>query len=162
MAVYTVHAPPIRGNARLTAAEDCVFVKDGFSLPAFVFAPLWLAFHHLWLALIGYLAAAAALGFGLALAGIAEGLAFIAFVCLALVVGAEGGTLRRWTLAQRDWRELGVVVAADRDAAERRFFDSWTASASKESQRAEAPERTFAVPAAPGVIGLFPEPEVRR
>lgn len=162
MAVYTVHAPPIRGNARPADAEHYVFIKDGFNLAAFLFAPLWLGFYRLWLALIGYLVIVAVLALGLVLAGIAGGLALLAFLCLALFVGAEGGTLRRWTLARRDWRELGVVVAADRDAAERRFFDSWTTSAWRETQRADAREQAFAAPAASGVIGLFPEPEARR
>lgn len=166
MAVYTVHAPPVRGTVRSSDAERFVFVKDGFSLPAFLVAPLWLGFHRLWLALLGYLAAVAVLGTGLALAGITGGIALLAFLCLALFVGAEGGTLHRWTLAQRDWRELGVVVATDHDAAERRFFNSWTASDMTGSglvrdQQTEARGQTFAA-APPGVIGLFPEPEARR
>ena len=33
--------------------------------------------------------------------------------------------MRRWTLARRGWKNLGVVVGDDLEAAERRFFDAW-------------------------------------
>ncbi len=81
---------------------------------------------------------------------------------IALLVGFEAGTLWRWTLNRRRWTEVGVVVAPDREGAERRFFDAYFAD-----PRPSPPPATAAPPLrvpqpAPAVIGLFPEPEPRR
>jgi hypothetical protein len=48
-------------------------------------------------------------------------------VLLALLLGFEAASLQRWTLSRRNWRQLDIVVADDEEAAERRFFDRWTA-----------------------------------
>src|ERR1700712_5643465 len=52
MPVYTVHAPAADDGE----ADRFTFVRDGFHFWAFVFGPLWLARHRLWLALLGYIA----------------------------------------------------------------------------------------------------------
>ena len=46
---------------------------------------------------------------------------------IALLMGFEAASLQRWTLSRRKWRQLDIVVADDEEAAERRFFDRWTA-----------------------------------
>ena len=51
---------------------------------------------------------------------------FAALLLIALLMGLEAATLKRWTLARRGWRQLDVVIADDEDAAERRFFDRWS------------------------------------
>src|SRR5579871_6986646 len=48
-------------------------------------------------------------------------------VLLALLLGFEAASLKRWTLSRRKWRQLDVVVADDEETAERRFFDRFTA-----------------------------------
>src|SRR5258708_35997718 len=52
MPVYTVHAPLTNG-ADLTATDKFAFVRDGFHFWAAVAGVVWLAWHRLWLALIG-------------------------------------------------------------------------------------------------------------
>ena len=57
MAVYTVHVPAsYYGSDVRTAPDQLVFVRDGFYVWAFVGTFLWLLWHRLWLALIGYVA----------------------------------------------------------------------------------------------------------
>ena len=46
---------------------------------------------------------------------------------IAMLMGLEAASLRRWTLSRQKWRPLDVVVADDEEAAERRFFDRWRA-----------------------------------
>src|SRR5215467_10410755 len=53
MPVYTVHAPATNG-ADLTATDKFAFVRDGFHFWAAVAGLIWLAWHRLWLALIGW------------------------------------------------------------------------------------------------------------
>ena len=67
---------------------------------------------------------------------------FIVGVLIALLIGFEGPTLRRWTLARRGWINHGVVVADDEESAERRFFDAWIA---REARPVPAAGRRYAV-----------------
>jgi len=90
------------------------------------------------------------------------------WVLIALLVGFEAASLRRWTYKRRRWDNLGLVVAPDRESAERRFFDSWTAGSwtadyPSDPQAVPAPPTSMPAPlSAPAVIGLFPEPQPRR
>jgi hypothetical protein len=174
MSIYTVHAPPAKADRSAPDPERFVFVRDGFSFWVFLLGPLWMLWHGLWLVLAGYLVLAAALQFALRAAGTQSGLAFVAGALLALLVGFEAATLRRLTLARRRWKNVGIVVGDDLEAAERRFFDAWVhgdprAPASPKSlpntpvPPASAPpgSRVTAM-AGPEIIGLFPSPGASR
>ena len=57
MRTYTIHERPDPPADRVDRAESLVFVKDGFSWVAALFAPLWLLVHRLWWPLLGYIVA---------------------------------------------------------------------------------------------------------
>jgi len=78
---------------------------------------------------------------------------------LALLVGFEAATLRRFALARRGWQSLGLVVGDDLDAAERRFYDAWIRN---ETPAAPSVPSNWRPQASPEVIGLFPQPEAPR
>src|SRR3954468_6160662 len=122
MPVYTVHAPVANG-ADLTATDKFVFVRDGFHFWAAVAGVVWLAWHRLWLALIGWVVLLGGIGGGFAARGVGRGTIFAVDLLLALLLGFEAASLRRWTLSRRKWRQLDIVVADDEETAERRFFD---------------------------------------
>ena len=172
MPVYTVHAPVTNG-ADLIATDKFAFVRDGFHFWAAVAGVIWLAWHRLWLALIGWIVLLLAVNIGLAWLGVGSRTIFFIDVVLALLLGFEAASLRRWTLSRRKWRLLDIVVADDEEAAERRFFDRWTArhrvtSDSYSVDRGgppptrNVPGQPFSKPPPPipqgGIIGLFPEP----
>jgi Protein of unknown function (DUF2628) len=155
MAVYTVHAPP-SGGARLEAAERFVLVRDRFSWPAFWFGPLWMLWHRLWLALLGYLVVLVGLGVALRLTGDSAAASGVIALAVALLIGGEASSLRRFSLQRRGFRLCGVVVGDDLEAAERRFF-----SALAEAPKDPRPQPASGSPSAagvPDVIGLFPHP----
>jgi len=159
MAVYTVHEPPRRDDDALAHTERFVFVRDGFSWAAFLFGPLWMLRHRLWLAFVVYLIVVFALGAATRVAGDGD---WVIGICLvvALLIGFEASTLRRYGLARRRWKTVGVVVGDDVESAERRFFDAWAAGGV--SRPAPPPAAKQAVPAPSGpIIGLFPEPGAR-
>src|SRR5438128_5717624 len=112
MPVYTVHAPVTNG-ADLTATDRFAFVRDGFNFWAAVAGVIWLAWHRLWLALLGWIVLMAAVDFGLAALGVRSGSIFLVNALLALLLGFEAASLRRWTLSRRKWRQLDIVVADD-------------------------------------------------
>ena len=171
MPVYTVHAPKSVGLEPLAATDRFVFVRDGFHFWAFVAGPLWLLFHRLWLALIGYLVLSFVAEVALSKLGVPSGPRMLAMFLIALLMGFEASSLRRWSLSRGRWRQLDVVVADRPEAAERRFFDRLTAAGRPRetySNDRGAPPPTRHVPAQPfsrgpeDVIGLFPQPGVTR
>jgi len=122
MPVFTVHAPRSYGTDVRTSPDRIVFVRDGFSVWAFLFGPMWLIWRRLWLALVGYIALQLAVEFTLRLIHATQDTRFFVMFMIALLMGLEASTLRRWTLTRRKWRQLDVVVARNREDAERRFF----------------------------------------
>jgi hypothetical protein len=167
MPAYTVHEPPARDSDDDAAAADrFVFVRDGFSMWAFLFSPLWMIWRRLWLVLLLYIVLIAALQAGLWALGASGLVKFIVGVLVALLIGFEAPSLRRWTFARRGWFNHGVVVADSEESAERRFFDAWVGretrapAANLAGANPQTPYRTAADP--PDVIGLFPEPQSRR
>jgi hypothetical protein len=105
-----------------------VFVRDGFSWSAALFAPLWMLAHRLWLPLLGYVVAAALIELVRESGVVASGWTTIAAIALNLLVGFEADTLRRWSLGRRGWAMLGSVSGRNREDCERRFFDMWLPS----------------------------------
>jgi hypothetical protein len=163
MAAYSVFAPPL-SQAGAAGAERFRFVRDGFSWPAFILGPIWMLFHRLVLVLVLWLAVVLILGAVTRLLGVPSGTASLVFLLLALLIGLEASTLRSWTLKRRGWREIGIVVADELEAAERRFFDELHGQ-DPTGFGTPAPGRFAMLDRTQGgsdVIGLFPEPRGSR
>lgn len=126
MASYLVLTPP--GGPETDHARTR-FVRDGFSLIAFLFPGLWLLAKRLWfggaLALIlQALAITIARQPGLFLAGLALA------VAVSMLVALEGPSLVTGDLERKDWTLDAIVVADDIDTAEELYFnDPATAAA---------------------------------
>jgi hypothetical protein len=176
MPVYTVHAPTAN-SLDIEATDRFAFVRDGFHFWAAVLGVVWLAWHRLWLALTGWIVLMAALDFGMVKLGVGGGTILLVDILLALLLGYEAASLERWTLSRRNWHQLDIVVADDEEAAERRFFDRWTARQRglgndqlAIDRGAPPPTRDIAgqpfskPPPLPhsDIIGLFPEPGAPR
>jgi hypothetical protein len=172
MPVFTVHAPSATA-ADLRATDKFTFVRDGFHFWAMVLGPLWLIWNRLWLALIGWIIAVLAIDVAMTRLGTGGAAIFLVNLLIALLMGFEAASLQRWTLSRRNWRQLDVVVADDEEAAERRFFDRWTAKQRGFGNDQLAVDRggpppTRDIPGQPfskppplpgsSIIGLFPEP----
>ena len=175
MPVYTVHAP-VTHSADYRATDRFAFVRDGFHVWAALLGVV-LAWHRLWLALLGWIVVTAAIDVGMLKLGTGSGTVFLVNGLLALLLGFEAASLKRWTLSRRNWRQLDIVVADDAETAEHRFFDRWTAKqrALSNDQAAVdrgAPPPTRDIPGQPfskppplprsEIIGLFPEPGASR
>jgi hypothetical protein len=122
---YSIFEPPEPPADRVDRAASLVFVKDGFSWPAALFAPLWMLAHRLWWPLLGYMALSAALQ----LAGPAVGVNWdwlaLAFAAMNLVVGLEAAPLRASSLGRFGWKNLGAVTGKSLLECERHFFAAW-------------------------------------
>lgn len=176
MPVYTVHAPQGAEAAVRGATDKFVFVRDGFHVWAFLLGPVWLAWHRLWLALVGYIVVSILGAVALSLFHAGAPVRLAVMLLIALLMGFEGASLWRWTLSRRKWRQIDIVVADDEEAAERRFFDRWTAKRNLVNDQSAvdrgAPPPTRDIPGQPfsrppalphdDIIGLFPQPEASR
>jgi hypothetical protein len=171
MSIYTVHEPPLRAAETMPDPDRFAFVRDGFSVWAFLFAVLWMLWHRLWLVLLAYVVVVVGIETALRYAGFSGPVLAIVAVFISLLVGIESSTLRRFALARRGWKNVGVVSGSDLEEAERRFFAAWTHESPV--KRPNAPTgaaapgtpATAPIPRPPpssGVIGLFPEPGVDR
>jgi hypothetical protein len=165
MRVYTVHEPPRRDSDddMLGHTSRFVFVRDGFHFWAFLLAPLWMLRHRMWLEFIVYGLVVAAVTLALRRLGIEQSAGAWVALLIAILIGIEASSLRRWKLSRRKFENRGVVVAGDREAAERRFFDGWTAQEvlSAHSAAPFPPASPFGRPAGTDIVGLFPQPEAR-
>jgi hypothetical protein len=169
MSVYTVHEPPRRAGAAAADVERFAFVRDGFSWWAFLVTPLWMLRHRMWLVLVCYAVISAGLVTLVRMLGVSGAIVGVIGLLISLLVGLEAGTLRRFTLSRRGWKNLGVVSGDDLEDAERRFFDAWLqrTNSTAGGPRAPAAGPASAVPVwrrplGSDVIGLFPEPGARR
>ena len=167
MSVFTVHEPPLRATDVRPDPARFAFVRDGFSFWAFLVAALWMLWHRMWLVLVIYLVLAGGLEAALHYAGVSAVAIALVELCIAVLVGLEAATLRRFTLSQRKWKNIGLVSGDTLEDAERRFFDAWVHRSSREpsAPAASGPAAQSPVPhmpQAPDVIGLFPDPGAGR
>src|SRR5499426_1971236 len=95
MPVYTVHEPPPKRYEAAGNPDRFVFVRDGFSFWAFLFGPLWMLRHRMWLVLLGYIGVSVALETIFIVLSEGAAARSIANLLLALLVGIESATLRR-------------------------------------------------------------------
>jgi hypothetical protein len=162
MTVFTVHEPRPRKNETVVDPDRYAFVRDGFYFWAFLLGPLWMLWRRLWLVLAIYLVLTVAVQAGLWALGVSGVVQFAVGFLIAILIGCEAGTLRRWSLRRR-WTNVGLVVAPNQEIAEHRFFESWSADgASPPAAAAAVPPPAMRVPTSDhDVMGLFPEPQAR-
>jgi hypothetical protein len=171
MAIYTVHEPPRKAEGAAPDPERFVFVRDGFAFWAFLLTPLWMLWHRLWLVLLGYVLVMIALQVGLGALGTSPTVMSAVGLLMSLLVGFEAATLRRFTLARRRWKTVGIIVGDDAESAERRFFDAWMDEHGIDGAWSPAPQPSSPPPlegtltrggSSPEVVGLFPQPGASR
>ena len=122
---YTVHERPEAATDRVDRAEALEFVKDGFVIGAFLLPLVWLAMHRIWLGVLGYVAAVAALFVISSLLGLPPAVPGLALLVLHLIIGNEADEISRGHLATQGWTMVGQVTGTGPLDCERRFFDSW-------------------------------------
>jgi hypothetical protein len=156
---YTLHVPASADPGDPQALEKAELVKDGFSFTAFLFTFLWFFWHRLWLVGLGVLVVVVGLAIALEVLRVGTFNAVLAEVLLALLIGLEANSLKRWTWRRRK-PTVAVVTASDREEAEAKAFSRWLEG---------TPEHRFRRPSEPvsatsyrrsePVIGLFPDAE---
>ncbi len=123
--IYTVHVAPAADGAFPAHRQvEAVFVREGFSWPAFFFQPLWALYHRLWFAALLLLAALALIGLVGQALGLSAPTASLLNLVAALFIGAEANDWRRNAMIRRGYDIRGVVAGESLEDAERRYFGS--------------------------------------
>jgi len=120
---YTVHHPSADSQAILAQTDRLVFVKEGFSWPAFFVPFLWLLYHRMWLVLVLFIAASIVIGIVPEIIPLTPAMQAALGLGVNLIMGLQGNDLLRWTLARRGRKEIAVVVGNGIAGAEHRFFE---------------------------------------
>lgn len=110
---------PGLGNDR---AARAVFVRDGFSLVAFLIPLIWLLWQRLWIEAILVVAAGLLIALAGEAGGFGQGPVIVLSLLVNLLVGLEGNGRRVARLRRRGWDDAAVVWAPNLDEAEARFF----------------------------------------
>ena len=170
MAVYTVHQPPLKKYEAAPDPERFAFVRDGFSFWAFLFGPLWMLRHRMWLVLLGYIVVAVAMHVGLRLVGASSGGSAVRGVHAGAADRHGGGNAAALharppaagamsarssaTIARRSSGGSSIRGCAARRWRRSRRVTPHAAPPAAPAQRGASP--------APDVIGLFPQPGAHR
>jgi len=151
MAVFTVYVLSDSGSS-VAAADRVHVISDRFGWLAFLFGPIWLAWHRLWWGLLAYVLAVAMLVLAARTLQLSAGAAILVLLIMAIFIGLEGGALRDFALTRRGYRIADLISAPSREAAEREFFRGWPAAPAAGGGRPNVP-----LQADNGqVIGIFP------
>lgn len=133
MKIYTIHEPPVPSADPLDRADELIFVKDGFSLFAFILPVIWLIYHRVWIALIVFLVFS--IGLNMAFVAMELNQIYLSIVMgvLSLIIAFEASSLRRWQLDRRDYKLVGSVSGRDLYECESKFFEDWATTAESTS-----------------------------
>ncbi|OYX06088.1 MAG: hypothetical protein B7Z15_16595 [Rhizobiales bacterium 32-66-8] len=157
MAIWSVLTKEQPGDTAAMRAERTAFVREKFSWAGLIFAPLVLLRFQLWMAFAVFVALTILATVAEHMLRLPGGTSTAVTLGLHLLVALELPSLRVRKLVRNGYREVGVVVARDRDSAEHRFFSGY------EPDRPHSgivPSRPV-TPSGPGaVIGAFPEPRL--
>jgi hypothetical protein len=159
--VFLVFEPKTGRSRTLAEADQVTFLREKFSWPALFFGPLWMIWHRLWLAFALWLVASIAIATGIVALGLSESVVPVALLVSSLIAAFEATGLRRRKLLRQGLREAAVVIAEDREAAERRFFAQWV-QAEPAATPTNSPAPSALPPLKGPIVGLFPEPGAMR
>jgi hypothetical protein len=110
MRIWTAHLRPDRPPA---------LVREGFSLGAFLFGPLWLALHRAWIPAVLALVASV-----LIVKLTVPPVSTVLLLGEMVLLGLSGRDLQRWSLARRGYALDHAVVAGSAEAALVRLLDA--------------------------------------
>ncbi len=160
MTTYTLHVPEDAAPGDPEALERAQVVPDGFSWAAFFFSALWFLAHRLWLAGLGVLAGVVAVLVLARVVGASPGAAFLAYVLVAVLIGLEANSLRRWTYARRHRPAVDAVSGSSAEEATLKLYEGWLGGRAARNPPPPVARPGYAPPDA--VIGLFPDAERTR
>lgn len=160
MSRYVVFEPP----EAVGPSEAAIFLRDRFSMLAFVFTFLWMFRYGLWLSGLVTVALLVALNVLSTVQGFEMSAALISLL-LGILIGLEGPSLRAAKLRRKGWNDVAAFEAQNNDEAELIYYYSTAVAAiappvppvAPASPAAPAGSAMTTAPAAPSQGSAKPE-----
>jgi hypothetical protein len=139
------------------ADEQAVFVRQGFSLGAFILTPFWAVWRRLWLAFGLWAVWAILVALVARFANLESGAALALYGLGALAFGLEADQFRQARLAQQGFAFDRLALGSSQDEAEILYYSA------RLDPEASPPQRNSTWPSAPALrsdsdlLGLFPQ-----
>lgn len=118
MKIFTVHAR----SWSSAGDSDAIFVREGFSWPAFVFGPFWALWFGMWRTTIGLLLVSGAVSGIVVVTGMTDGAELAVTLALQTTIGLWANDWRRYALGRRDFNERAVVSGRNQQDAVEHYF----------------------------------------
>ena len=148
MSIYTVHMKETSDQP--SAFERAVFMRDGFGWWALFLGPIWLLWNRAWLGFVVWCLVQIALGLLVQSHIIHMGAQSLLELLIAVALGFEAASIRRYVLRRRGFHLVDVVQDRRLVDAERRFFARF------EMTNPIPVTRTAASVGTSPLVGLFP------
>ena len=124
MQTYTIYAPIDENRPLIERAMNYQFIKEGFSLWAALFGPLWLLAKGLWLETLAFFAAAIGLTLILQLIGFNEAAISAAMTGTTIIFGFFARDIERLHYERSGFKLISVVNGKTKHECEARYFRS--------------------------------------
>lgn len=163
MQTYTVHEPRFPANADLESrADKLIFIKEGFSIWAFLVPLLWFPLNRAWWGFFAYIIASSTVAILLSFAAMPEAVILLAGWIVNLIFAFEARDFLRRKYENNDYMLKAVVSGRNLAECELRYLQEWLPDA-----RAYPGQLTVTPPVGPQkltnegaaaepVIGMFP------
>ncbi len=152
----------VMDDAASAMGSNTVFVRDRYSIFAFVAPVIWLIWHRLWIEAFAALAATIGLTALATFSGFANAAPLLS-VLVSIFVAIDGPQLRIWAHERRGFVQITTVEAENETEAELRYFADGADELDRAAVHPETATPVVAVgrpvPAAPGpALGLLDYP----
>lgn len=116
MALFTILEPPHGEIDKVT------FVKEGFAPAALVFTVLWALWHRMWVVAATLFAVLVAISLSVNFFDLDAMMASLLEIAISVIFGFEARKLWIMSLERSGYRQAGLIVASNREAAELAYF----------------------------------------
>ena len=116
--IYTVHT----NSWSASPDGDAILIKENFSIPAFLFGPLWALWHGMWRTAIVLLILSLSVSGATLVAGLTDAAGLALSLGLQAAMGLWARDWRRYVLARRYVLERGAISARSPRDAEQRYI----------------------------------------
>ena len=119
MKIFTVYSKP--GDN----IDKSIFIKEGFSIYAFLFQFFWALYNRLWQLSILFIVISMSLNLFLSLEFISVETLYVIDFVMFLFIGIEANDILRYYLERRGYECLAVIAANNYPEAQFRFFKEY-------------------------------------
>lgn len=125
MQTYTIYERYPASEDIEQRASELVFVKEGFSIFAFLVPLIWLLFNRMWWEAGAFFGFVVILDGVLTLLGVGPEINAAVSLLINVIFAFEARNLHRYALERKGYSMIAIASGRNLDEAEQRFFTEW-------------------------------------